>query len=168
MSLTQEIFHLQNMFSFHKNMNKYTAYFLTTPCKWLLLDNSVAKWDLNLQVVQAENLAKHGLIQLKIYMDLHQICQVFSAANMFRLLRRRHNLTGGQIMSLLLFQYPVTNVVKQNMGELHSEPSIPSPHQSTLTIGVKKISVCVFSIFTALKQIFINSKISTVNGKRKA
>lgn len=82
MNLTQEIFHMQNTFSFHKNMNKYTDFFKITPYKSLFLDNSIAKQDLNLQVVQIENLPKNGFVQFKIYMDLDQICQVLSVVNM--------------------------------------------------------------------------------------
>lgn len=53
-----------------------------TPYKSLFLHNRIAKQDLNLQVGQTENLSKRGFIQLKIYMDLDQICQVFSVVNM--------------------------------------------------------------------------------------
>lgn len=82
MNLTQDIFHMQNTFSFHKNMNKYAAFFLITPCKLLFLHNSIAKQDLNLQVVQIENLPKSGFVQLKIYKDLDEICQVLSVVKM--------------------------------------------------------------------------------------
>lgn len=87
-----------------------------TPCKFLFLHNSVAELDLNLQVVQIENLPKHSFIQLKIYMDLDQICQILSAAVMFRLLSRICILTVEQIIFLLLFQCPVINVVKPTWG----------------------------------------------------
>lgn len=60
-------------------------------------------------------------MQLKIYMDLNQICQVVSAANMFRLSRSKHILTEGQIMSFLLFKSPMINVVKEDVGKLHSD-----------------------------------------------
>lgn len=83
MNLTQEIFHMQNVFSFHRNMNKYTAFFLMTPSKSLFLRNSIAKQDLNLQLVQIEDLPKGDFVQLKIYMDLDQICQVLSFVNMW-------------------------------------------------------------------------------------
>lgn len=90
-----------------------------TPYKSLFLRNSIAKQDLNLQVVQIEYLPKGGFVQLKIYLDLDQICQVLSVVNM-RLLRRHHTLTEGQSMSLLLFQCPGINAVKQNVGKLCS------------------------------------------------
>lgn len=53
-----------------------------TPYKSLFLHNSIAKQDLNLQVVQIENLPNCGFVQLKIYMGLDQICQVLSVVNM--------------------------------------------------------------------------------------
>lgn len=53
-----------------------------TPYKSLFLHNSIAKQDLNLQVVQIENLPNRGFVQLKIYMGLDQICQVLSVVNM--------------------------------------------------------------------------------------
>lgn len=92
-------------------------FFSMTPYKSLFLRNSIAKQDLNLQVVQIENLPEVGFVQLKIYRDLDQICQLLPVV---RLLRSHRILMEGQSMSLLLFQCPVINVVKQNVGEVCS------------------------------------------------
>lgn len=125
-----------------------------TPCKLLFLHNSIAKWDLHLQVVQIENLPKHGFIQLKIYMDLDQICQVLSAANMFWLLKKRHILTEEQIMSLVLFQRPVINVVKQNTGAMFSAACIDLNYNSLTSTeclnhqGKKNRSMCFLDIYS--------------------
>lgn len=76
-------------------------------------------------------------------------------------------------MSLLLFQCPVINVVKQNVGELCSLLlvlicTIILLSQQCLNHQDKKIPVYVSSIFTCLKHIFINTKAFTVKRRRMA